>query len=518
MATIRLVTDDAVERDCGDLLPILESEKTIARYTVLPRINAQGMTPEQLRARQVLDRPDYSILIGDSVPIVWLMAAPDGHPGRRMFGCKLFAADGAVSIDASGLATSLPLRQPFGAVSRVWYGAQSGAGLPSNELYRQWIQKAIDAPRQALAFRIAAPVNDHFAYVDSFGRDYRPIGTAARSQVPSHLLEDMRQLPSVADNTDGVWARWAEAPPAVGFSLSGGYEFAQLVGLYNVGRTEELRRIRPRTGLHVIWGSYQMDYGWQNNLPIAVTTIEGCLTSVLSQYGKLALAGYFAGRTVGSCSRAWTNLGRWTTPEDYLLDIIGDCTQAMTTDQLALSDALAKLAAAPTRAEFEALKTEVSALRTVSAGTPVASVGPAAATAAAPGWTGLIWSTGQPVAVAGVPNALPMGAYQSIVYSPTSVSAPPVTGLAPASPCRLRLHFAEMGHSAAGQRLIDVYANGLKVLSALDVYAEAGGAFRALVKEVPAIADAQGVVSIRVTPAPFSPDRNAFICAVQLVA
>ena len=49
----------------------------------------------------------------------------------------------------------------------------------------------------------------------------------------------------------------------------------------------------------------------------------------------------------------------------------------------------------------------------------------------------------------------------------------------------LRLHFAELNKSAPGQRLFDVQVEGVTLLENLDVFREAGGADRALVRALP---------------------------------
>ncbi len=72
-----------------------------------------------------------------------------------------------------------------------------------------------------------------------------------------------------------------------------------------------------------------------------------------------------------------------------------------------------------------------------------------------------------------------------------------LSGLAPGARGRLRLHLAEIYHSAAGRRSFHVEGNGRRALEALDVFAAAGGAHRALVRELPVTADAEGHVTVR---------------------
>jgi hypothetical protein len=56
----------------------------------------------------------------------------------------------------------------------------------------------------------------------------------------------------------------------------------------------------------------------------------------------------------------------------------------------------------------------------------------------------------------------------------------------------VRLHFAEGVVAAAGRRPFDVFVNGGRVLYTFDVFAAAGGRFRAVVREALVVADAQG--------------------------
>jgi CubicO group peptidase (beta-lactamase class C family) len=69
----------------------------------------------------------------------------------------------------------------------------------------------------------------------------------------------------------------------------------------------------------------------------------------------------------------------------------------------------------------------------------------------------------------------------------------------------VRLHFAETRWTAAGQRVFHVSINGTRVLDSFDIFAAAGGADRAIVRELRAAADSSGRYVIRfdkVTDAP----------------
>lgn len=70
-------------------------------------------------------------------------------------------------------------------------------------------------------------------------------------------------------------------------------------------------------------------------------------------------------------------------------------------------------------------------------------------------------------------------------------------GLEPGARCLLRLHFAEIYFGAPGRRTFDVEVNGALVLRSFDIHAEAGGAQRAIVRELDTTADLGGKVVVR---------------------
>jgi len=70
-------------------------------------------------------------------------------------------------------------------------------------------------------------------------------------------------------------------------------------------------------------------------------------------------------------------------------------------------------------------------------------------------------------------------------------------GLAPGARCRVRLHFAEIYFGAPGRRVFDVEVGGARALERFDVFAEAGGAHRAIVRDVETAADPAGTVRVR---------------------
>ena len=75
----------------------------------------------------------------------------------------------------------------------------------------------------------------------------------------------------------------------------------------------------------------------------------------------------------------------------------------------------------------------------------------------------------------------------------------PVPPLSAGATYAVRLHFADLGQGPAGARAFNVEINGERVLTDFDVFAEAGGRAKALVKEFPGIVpDAKGNITVSV--------------------
>ena len=115
-------------------------------------------------------------------------------------------------------------------------------------------------------------------------------------------------------------------------------------------------------------------------------------------------------------------------------------------------------------------------------------------------------STTATIDLSGVSNPAPQAVYQT--WRTGAKKSPnfsyTLTGLSAGSAYSLRLHFAENSVSKSGARKFDVTVQGVKVLSAFDVFAAAGGKNNALVKAFPTTTDGSGriVVSFTaVTPA-----------------
>jgi predicted alpha-1,2-mannosidase len=115
-----------------------------------------------------------------------------------------------------------------------------------------------------------------------------------------------------------------------------------------------------------------------------------------------------------------------------------------------------------------------------------------------------------------VDHAAPEAVYQSERYAEDfAYSFPVPTG----QQYHVRLHFAEVFDDVAGKRLENIAINGRAVLEGFDIYSAAGGDNKALVKDFDHVApDAHGNIVVRVKAAPGSPDKNAKINGIEILA
>src|SRR5205814_7573664 len=98
--------------------------------------------------------------------------------------------------------------------------------------------------------------------------------------------------------------------------------------------------------------------------------------------------------------------------------------------------------------------------------------------------------------VSGVTNPAPQGVYRTERWGPTTYTIPNLT---PGGSYTVRLHFAEVAFTAAGQRAFNVAINGTTVLSNFDIFAAAGAEFKAVVEQFTAAADSNGTITIAFT-------------------
>jgi beta-glucanase (GH16 family) len=117
--------------------------------------------------------------------------------------------------------------------------------------------------------------------------------------------------------------------------------------------------------------------------------------------------------------------------------------------------------------------------------------------------------------VTGVTNPAPQGVYRTERWGPTTYTIP---NLSPGGNFTVRLHFNETAVTAAAQRSFNVAINGTTVLTNFDIFATAGAAFKALVKEFPATADSTGKITIAFTKGTNgAPHTNPSIRGIEII-
>jgi hypothetical protein len=106
---------------------------------------------------------------------------------------------------------------------------------------------------------------------------------------------------------------------------------------------------------------------------------------------------------------------------------------------------------------------------------------------------GRTYTTRASIDTSAVSNPAPQAVYQSERYGNFTHSVP---GLIAGGTYTVRLHFAEIYWTSRGQRLFNVAINGQQVLTNFDIYATAGAANKAIVRQYTATADANGQITI----------------------
>jgi hypothetical protein len=525
MRTFRFVTDQAVEDGCADLLPLAEAVIT-SRFTVLQRLNSTGMSATQLRDNCLQARASHSTLMGDTTPVLWGNVSPDGHPQRNLHCCKLFATDGAITVDANNVVQTWPQTPPWGAVSRVWFAAQPGDPRSSVQLYRDWLQKIISPP--GTDYRAGVSIDDQLA-----GPGYSEIGDAAVARIPPALIRDhFRDLPvnvpdlaspnSLYQLTDGVWVgTWDHDPTDIDSAIAPGQEFPQLVGLWYEGQTLNLRADKPRSRIAMIFGSFQIDYTWPDNLLLAWITLPDTISSVYNFWGLFPISVYLAGGTLGDAQIAMALQPEMSIYRGmaitYLLDVVGDITQIMTEE---LSDVAGLLI------RVQAIEDWKASLGNVVVSNPPPpppppltgkiNIGGPTVTDPAGDWAAATGSVG--AALAQRVQAIDMSACAGVplaVLQTGWYSGSPVTytigGLVPGSRT-LRLFFAETFSPARTQR---VTIGGQIVLDNFNIAAAAGAVNKAVSKDISVTVGADGNLSF--TLSVVTGDPNSWISGAAVI-
>ena len=107
-------------------------------------------------------------------------------------------------------------------------------------------------------------------------------------------------------------------------------------------------------------------------------------------------------------------------------------------------------------------------------------------------------STAYAVNTSGVSNPAPQAVYQTERYYGTFSYT--LANLTPAAAYTLQLDFADLLSSAAGQNKFNVTINGTQVLTSFDIYAAAGGSYKAVAESFPVTASGSGTIAVTFTP------------------
>jgi len=120
--------------------------------------------------------------------------------------------------------------------------------------------------------------------------------------------------------------------------------------------------------------------------------------------------------------------------------------------------------------------------------------------------------------LSGVTNPAPMAVYQTARVTSTVGAGTSFTYTIPGFPAgssqRVRLHFAETFHTTAGSRVFNVSINGTQVLANFDIFAAAGAANKAVIKEFDVAADASGQYVIKFTTV----TDKALVSGIEVIA
>ena len=114
------------------------------------------------------------------------------------------------------------------------------------------------------------------------------------------------------------------------------------------------------------------------------------------------------------------------------------------------------------------------------------------------------------VDVSGVTNPAPQTAYQDQRYGNMSYT---FNNFLPGTNYLVRLHCIECCWASSGKRVFNVFINGQKVLTNFDIYAAAGAADRAVIKEIMATANTNGSLIIGFS----NVVDNASISAIEIL-
>ena len=140
--------------------------------------------------------------------------------------------------------------------------------------------------------------------------------------------------------------------------------------------------------------------------------------------------------------------------------------------------------------------TSVPKAAAATGGVDISAGGPAAAPFVADqDFTGgATAATTTAITTTGITNPAPQSVYQHNRYGNFTYTIP---GLTAGASYGVRLDFAETYWTAAGSRTFNVLINGTQVLTNFDIFATAGGEFKAVAESFTATASSAGAITIQ---------------------
>ena len=157
---------------------------------------------------------------------------------------------------------------------------------------------------------------------------------------------------------------------------------------------------------------------------------------------------------------------------------------------------LLAIAALVVTALVSGLGTSVPKAAAATGGVDISAGGPAAAPFVADeDFTGgTTAATTNAISTTGITNPAPQSVYQHNRYGNFTYTIP---GLTAGASYTVRLDFAEEYWTTAGSRTFNVLINGTQVLTNFDIFATAGGEFKAVAESFTAAAQTNGTISLQ---------------------
>ncbi len=146
---------------------------------------------------------------------------------------------------------------------------------------------------------------------------------------------------------------------------------------------------------------------------------------------------------------------------------------------------------------------EVTAIPTTTSPPPPSSLQISAGGPATGTWLadedftgGAVAAVTNAISTTGVTNPAPPSVYQHNRYGNFTYAIP---GFTAGTSYTIRLHFAEEYWTTAGSRTFNVSIDGTQVLTNFDIFATAGGEYKAVVEQFTAVAPTNGTLTIQFT-------------------